>query len=803
MIANVGQRERRILAVRGIVQGVGFRPFIYSLAQRYKLTGLVWNDSEGACVEVEGNPETLDCFLRAIREEAPPLARIEAVTLRAGVVLGDDTFRIEVSRNGDHRRALISPDVATCDDCVKELFEPTDRRFRYPFINCTNCGPRFTITRAVPYDRAMTTMAAFPLCPLCQREYDNPSNRRFHAQPNACPACGPQVRLLDRSGQDVECEPLLRAAELILQGAIVAVKGLGGYHLSCNPLDVAAVATLRRRKVRYEKPFALMVRDIEHVRSICKISPEEESVLREPARPIVLLQRRPDDGIAGEVAPRQKTLGVMLAYTPLHYLLLHDVGIPLVMTSGNRSDEPIAYEDEEAFQRLGDIADYFLLHNRAIHMRCDDSVVRVIRGGIARQHPLPHTPPPASTTTMAIYPLRRSRGYAPAPLRMTEPFNQHTLACGGELKNTFCVAKESYAFLSHHIGDLENYETLCSFREGIDHYCRLFDIQPDRVAYDLHPEYLSTKYALELEETGLTAVGVQHHHAHIASCLADNDRPYTERVIGVAFDGTGYGTDGAIWGGEFLEGSIHEGFVRQAHLAYTPLPGGEAAIRQPWRMAVAHLLACYGLDETLKLPLPLVQWAGERNMRLIAQLIAGNINSPLTSSAGRLFDAVAALVGVPGWMQAAYEGQAAVELELAANDGALRVYPFRLRSEALPPSAVGEQGEGLLVEVREVITGVVEEMLAGRPVEEISSVFHRTMAEMIASVCSTLRDRSGVSSVALSGGTFQNMLLLNGVVELLEQQSFVVYQHHRVPANDGGLALGQAVLANSIIPLRS
>jgi hydrogenase maturation protein HypF len=509
-----------------------------------------------------------------------------------------------------------------------------------------------------------------------------------------------------------------------------------------------------------------MARDLKQVRELCKVNPEEEALLTSPARPIVLLERLESCEVAEEVAPRQNTLGVMLAYTPLHHLLLRDAGIPLVMTSGNNSDEPIAYRDEEALEQLGEIADYFLVHNRPIHMRCDDSVVRVVDGN--------------------MYQIRRSRGYAPAPLGVAEGFGRHTVACGGELKNTFCVAKERHVFLSHHIGDLENYETLRSFREGVEHYCRLFDVQPELVAYDLHPEYLSTEYARELEESGLPAVGVQHHHAHIASCLADNERPGTERVIGVALDGTGYGTDGAVWGGEFLEGSIAEGFARRAHLKYAPMPGGAAAIRQPWRMALAYLLQLYGEEETSQLPLAVVRQTGERNVRLVARLVEHGLNTPPTSSAGRLFDAVAALAGVPGTQRTTYEGQAAIELELAANGPVNRGYPFRLRPE----------GDGWVVETRGIIGGVVDDLLAGRETREISSRFHRTMAEVVVAGCEEIREAGGVSSVALSGGTFQNLLLMEQVVELLAGKGFAVYRHRRVPTNDGGLSLGQAVLAD-------
>jgi hydrogenase maturation protein HypF len=765
------RRERRGIRVRGIVQGVGFRPFVYALARRHGLSGTVRNDAEGLRIEVEGVPEELERFVRALEEDAPPLAVVESVLWQPLAKLGDREFRIEESREGVRRQALVAPDVATCEDCLAELLDPTDRRYRYPFTNCTNCGPRFTITRSVPYDRATTTMSGFTMCPDCRREYEDPANRRFHAQPNACSVCGPRVRLLDRFGHELHAkpeDPIARAARMLRGRAVVAIKGLGGYHLACDPFDEKAVRTLRGRKARQDKPFALMARDLAQVREICRVTQDEEALLASPARPIVLLERRENAGVAEEVAPRQSTLGVMLAYTPLHHLLLRDAGIPLVMTSGNNSDEPIAYRDDEAFDRLCEIADFFLLHDREIHMRCDDTVVRTARG--------------------RPYPIRRSRGYAPVPLRLAADFTRHTLACGGELKNTFCLARDRHAFMSHHIGDMENYETLRSFREGVEHYCRLFDVSPELVAYDLHPEYLSTKYARELEEAGLPAVGVQHHEAHVASCLADNERPAEECVIGVALDGTGFGTDGTVWGGEFFEGSLEEGFTRRAHLEYAPMPGSSAAIRQPWRMALAELITLYGEEETLKLPLAAVREAGERNVRLIARLVEHKLNTPPTSSAGRLFDAVAALVGVPGSQRTTYEGQAAIELELTANGPTKRSYPIRLRPEA----------DGWIVETRQVIAAVVEDLLSGCPASDMSATFHRTMAQTVAKVCKEIRESNDVNTIALSGGTFQNMLLLTQTTNLLKENGFMVHTHQRVPANDGGLALGQAILAERV-----
>jgi hydrogenase maturation protein HypF len=771
--------ERRRIEVRGIVQGVGFRPFIFALARRHGLVGWVCNDADGVKIEAQGAEAALDRFLAGIREEAPPLALVEAVAWQPAPPGDDAEFRIIESRAGQQRHALISPDVAVCADCLREMFDPADRRYRYPFINCTNCGPRFTIICGVPYDRAATTMADFIMCAACRAEYENPADRRFHAQPNACPVCGPQARLRDAQGRDMAATNAIgRAAELLRAGAILAVKGLGGYHLACNPFHEQATAELRARKARQDKPFALMALDLEQVRQLCLPTSEEEALLTSRARPIVLLQRRPDVDLPGAIAPRQRTLGVMLAYTPLHHLLLRDAGMPLVMTSGNRSDEPIAYRDEEAMTQLGGIADAFLTHNRPINMRCDDSVVRIC-GGL----PLP---------------LRRSRGYAPAPLSVGSRFNQylfnrHLLACGGELKSTFCLAKENHVFLSHHIGDLENYETLRSFREGIEHYCRLFDVQPQIVACDLHPDYLSTRYAQELAEAGMPLVGIQHHHAHIAACLADNARPPDERVIGVAFDGTGYGTDGTIWGGEFFYGSICQGFVRAAHLEAMPLPGGEAAIRQPWRNALAQLIRLYGEEETLRLPLPTVQRAGERNVRLLARLLENRLNTPVTSSAGRLFDAVAALVDAPGSQQVTYEGQAAIELELATVGATVygQGYPFRLLPE----------GDGWVIETADILRAVTRDVLAGRSPGEIGARFHRAMAEIAAAGCVRLRESlasagSAPMAVALSGGAFQNVLLLELTQELLTQHGFAVVRHRRAPPNDGGLCLGQAVLAN-------
>ncbi|HEV3363204.1 MAG TPA: carbamoyltransferase HypF, partial [Acidimicrobiia bacterium] len=553
------------IRVEGIVQGVGFRPFVHLLAGRLGLGGWVGNDAHGVIIEAEGDGDALARLVDSLGADAPPLAVVERVSVRELDPQGEGTFRIVHSRDGSGRTALVSPDVATCADCLAEIADPAARRHRYPFTNCTNCGPRFTITTTVPYDRPNTTMAGFAMCSDCAAEYDDPSDRRFHAQPICCPACGPQLALVDGDGNPCPAEdPLAEAAARVRAGEVVAVKGLGGYHLAVLAGDEAAVAGLRRRKHRDDKPFAVMVADAPAARVWCDVDAEEQALLEGPARPVVLLERRADAGIAPSVAPGNRRLGVMLPYTGLHHLLAAAIGEPFVLTSGNLSDEPIAHDDEDARRRLAGIADVFLVHDRPIHSRVDDSVTRVFRGREIA--------------------LRRSRGYAPRPVPLPWDFPRPVLACGAELKHTFCLGKGHHAFVSHHIGDLENYETWQSFTSGVEHFGRLFDIRPEVVAHDLHPEYLSTKYALELEESAghVSLTGVQHHHAHIASCLADNGE--TGPVIGVAFGGLGWGTDGTVWGGEILVADL-AGFERVGHLATVPMPGGAAAIREPWRMA--------------------------------------------------------------------------------------------------------------------------------------------------------------------------------------------------------------------------
>ncbi len=802
MASTIGSTiQRRRIIIHGIVQGVGFRPFVYGQAQRRGLVGFVLNDSNGVTIEIEGLSESLDGFERALRQEPPPLARIDSIVSSEIEPQNETSFTIAHSYAGMERNALISPDTATCDDCLHELFDPQDRRFRYPFINCTNCGPRFTIVQDVPYDREKTTMRVFPMCPACQKEYDDPLNRRFHAQPNACPVCGPQVQLVNwkwRNNALIHSEnasPVMEAAQYLAGGAILAIKGLGGYHLACDAMNVEAVQRLRQLKRREAKPFALMVPNLETAQQLCSVNDTEARILQSHKRPIVLLEQRrgqiyraPSESslqIAPGVAPAYKTLGIMLPYTPLHHLLLHDFATyigpdrpaVLVMTSGNLSDEPIAYQDEDARERLATIADGLLIHNRAIHMRCDDSVARVTAAGEQL--------------------FRRARGYAPEPIPLSFDLPVPILACGGHLKNIFCLGKGRQAFTSHHIGDLENLETLTSFREGIEHFQRLFDIYPRVVAYDLHPEYLATKYALD---TAIPQkIGVQHHHAHIASVLAEHG--LQGPVIGVAADGTGYGTDGAVWGCEIISADL-SGFERLAHLAYVPLPGGEQAVRQPWRMAATFLQQAYG-DDFLNLDIPLVHRLDRSKWRTLSQMAARGINSPSSSSLGRLFDAVAALLGLPEGVGVEpytgtllYEGQAAIELEIAAQstsskaieDTRQSIYPFTLKMR---------DSKATLLDVTPMIRAIVNDIQQGKPVASIASCFHRSIAELLAATCAGVRAHTGMNIVALSGGVFQNRLLLEQLVARLEEMAFRVYINRRVPPNDGGISLGQIAVATA------
>jgi hydrogenase maturation protein HypF len=766
----------RRIHVTGVVQGVGFRPFVYNLATRLGLSGWVLNSSSGVEIEAVGPAAVLDDFVRRLQSEAPPLARTEQITATDIPLTGisspaSSPFVIRHSEARPGEFQPVSPDIAICEDCLRELFDPHDRRYRYPFINCTNCGPRFTIIQDIPYDRPKTTMAPFKMCPDCQAEYEDPANRRFHAQPNACPVCGPRVWLQSLNlASPIFCadEAIRATREMLIEGKIVAVKGLGGFHLACDATNDHAVALLRERKGRVDKPFALMSFDLEAVEQYCEVNDEERALLTSRERPILLLQRRADCPISPLVAPGNRYLGVMLPYTPLHYLLLEPADnspMALVMTSGNYSEEPIATANDEALERLGGLADAFLLHDREIHARCDDSVTRVFAGG--------------------ELPIRRSRGYAPYPVHLPFPVKQ-VLAVGAGLKNTFCLVRDRYAFLSQHIGDVENYETLSFFEQMVEQLKRTFRVEPEIIAHDLHPAYLSTRYAKGQSAICNLQSAIQHHHAHIAACMAENRHKGESPVIGVAFDGTGYGTDGAIWGGEFLIAD-YTSFQRVAHLKYVPLPGGDAAIRRPYRTALAHLWAA-GVAWEEDLPPVAIASSVERSV-LVQQLERG-LNTVPTSSIGRLFDAVSALAGVR--QEINYEAQAAIELENLALAGEAGAYPFELE-----PHTTGNTRYGISVTPTPCIRAVVADVRAGMPAGVIAARFHNGLAVMIRDVCLRLRQTTGLSEVALSGGVFQNVTLLGKAVPLLGEASFVVYIHRLVPPNDGGISLGQAVVAGA------
>lgn len=809
----IARYEAKVL---GLVQGVGFRPFVARLARRLNLAGFVINDGTGVLIDIEGSQDRLEQFFVQLETEAPPLSRISGIEKKHKEPLGRQSFSIRESLRPSQRFTLVSPDVATCDDCLGELRDPSDRRHRYPFTNCTNCGPRFTIVTDVPYDRVRTTMRAFKMCDACYDEYTDESDRRYHAEPIACPRCGPSVRLVTKARTAVLGDPIGKAVELLRESAIVAVKGLGGYHLACDACSPLAVSTLRKRKCREEKPLAVMVRDIDAVKAICFVSEEEEVLLTSSQRPIVLLQKRKNTPIAEEVAPRNKYLGVMLPYTPLHHLLfgvtplgdasgqagtaqgsserevpaegapleatspessqanavssekaqfeppLAKVSSPpglsaLVMTSGNLTDEPLAYKDEEALLRLSTIADYFLVHDREIFTRCDDSVAKLLRG----------------KTQM----VRRSRGYVPDAIRL--PFRgSQLLAVGAELKNTFCLVRDDFAFLGHHVGDLKNLDAYEAFKTGIEHLERLLFVEPQLVAHDLHPDYLSTRYALE---SGLPCVAIQHHHAHIASCMAENG--LSAKVIGLSFDGTGYGSDGTVWGGEFLVADF-AGFERTAHFATVELPGGEAAINEPWRMAVSYLYAAFG-EKLARTRNPVMDRVGAEKTNAIVRMIQRKVNSPPTSSLGRVFDAVSSLVGLRDFVS--FEGQAAMELEMVASDEPCsESYPYR----------IVERSGSFVLNLNEMIECICEDVKDGKLTADISRRFHETISRAVAEVCCLIRTQTSIKDVCLSGGVFQNALLSDLLVDRLENAGFRVYVHSLVPPNDGGIALGQAVIAS-------
>jgi hydrogenase maturation protein HypF len=746
------ERERRSVAVRGIVQGVGFRPFTWSLARRLGLGGVVRNIADSVWIEIEGLPPALARFVEALREEAPALARIDSIECAAQEVREERDFRIETSAPADAPVSFVTPDAATCDACVRELFDEADRRHRHAFSSCTACGPRLTIVCAVPYDRASTTMAPFEMCAACRAEYHDPADRRFHAQPIACPSCGPRLSWIG-GGEEVP-DLVTRAARELARGAIVAIKGLGGYHLACDARSEAAVAELRRRKRRDAKPFAVMVRDVQAARQIAAVSVEEASLLESRARPIVLLRRllASTSSVAPSVSPELDRVGVMLPYTPIHHLLVHAAPFPLVMTSGNVSQEPIAYEDDDARRRLGPLCDAMLVHDRPIHLRCDDSVAHVVDG-----HP-------------AV--LRRSRGYAPAPLRLPSPLLRPTLALGGHLKAVFALGVGDRATASHHLGDLDDVEALRSFRAAIAHFEALFRVTPERIVHDLHPDYATTAIARELEDLGRERLAVQHHEAHVASGLAEHG--LAGEAIGVAFDGAGWGRDGAIWGGEIFVGTCGR-LRRAAHLRYVGLPGGDRAAVEPWRMAVAHLL-----DAGVEPISP--GGVSPAEMRVVRTMLERGVLTARTSSVGRLFDAVAALVGLRS--RVAHEAQAAMELQTLAER--------ELGDEPPPyPFAVTERDEILELDPRQTLRAIVEDVQGGVARGSIALRFHVTLAAMTTAACDTIRRSREVTDVVLTGGVFANALLARATTSSLRGAGFRAHLNQSVPTNDGGLAFGQ------------
>lgn len=760
--ANAGSATSggRRIEVRGTVQGVGFRPWVFRLAREEQLTGRVFNHSHGVTIEAFGPPQALGRFEERLRREAPPAARIESVHASEMPFEGIGAFAIVESRDDAERRVSIPPDLATCDDCLREVFDPADRRHLYPFTNCTNCGPRFTIVRDVPYDRPATTMAAFRMCPACQAEYDDPANRRFHAQPNACPACGPRLTLLSPEGAAVVSpDPLDDVARALREGGIVAVKGIGGFHLACDATSDAAVRELRRRKHRDAKPFAVMVRDLATAESLAALKDHERRLLTSVERPITLVERRPGAPLAPEIAPGNPLVGLMLPYSPLHHLLLAKVDRPLVMTSGNLSDEPLAIDNAEAVARLGPLADLLLVHDRPIETRCDDSVARVIGG----------------RPTV----FRRGRGYVPRPLAVARPFARPVLATGAHLKNTFCFGIGDTAHLGPHIGDLETEAACRGFDEAVAKMERFLRVAPEVVAYDLHPGYYSTTYARARPEA--VKIGVQHHHAHLASAMAEHG--LEGPVLGVAYDGTGYGPDGTAWGGELLLAD-YAGFERLATFRPIPLAGGDLAIRQVWRLALALLDDAFDGDPPLA-RLALFAGVPQRERTVVRQMIAGGFNTPLGHGVGRYFDAFGAMI--LDRPLSSYEGQVALEWNLAADVAELSAYTFHIVMESTPWT----------VDLRPAVRQAVDDLAGGRSAGLISARFHNALIQSTAQLLRGAFDRHGPLPVVLTGGCFQNPLLAVGILDALRDR-VRVYLHGEVPPGDGGIALGQALVADAV-----
>lgn len=756
--------KRLFLKVEGIVQGVGFRPFVYNQAISLNLKGWVNNNSEGVHIDIEGQEEELNSFIYNLKHKHPTLARIENIIIEEKESANYKAFQIKESKRKDKKITLISPDMATCEECSRDITDPSNKRYRYPFTNCTNCGPRFSIIKSIPYDREKTTMKKFKMCRDCNEEYTDPTDRRFHAQPNACNDCGPHIWIEDCKGVKIEVNDVLEwTRQKLKEGKIFAIKGLGGFHLVCNALNEEAVELLRIRKNRPHKPFAVMMKDIKTVRKYCSVNMEEEEILTGARKPIVILDQASQYDLPQGIAPKQKTLGVMLPYTPLHYLLFENDIEALIMTSANIHGLPLEYKNESAVESLGHVADYFLQHNRDIYIPIDDSVVKVVDGE-ARM-------------------VRRARGYAPEPIKKEN--TKEILACGSNMKNTFCVAKENFLFLSQHNGDLENIETIEHYKNNIEHYENIFYFKPKYIACDMHPGYVSSEYAYN---TSLPRIEVQHHHAHIVSCLAENN--VTRKVIGIAYDGTGYGTDGKIWGGEFLLCDNKE-FERLGHLDYVKMPGGEKAVKEPWRMAVSYIYKMFKSNKLkecstgIQLREILIKLYGNRAINVIS-MIEADINCPETSSMGRFFDAAASLIGLRDTVT--YEGQAAIELEAVACEKSLDSYDYDI-----------VQTDGYIVKPEKIIMGILKDKFLKEQDSVISDKFHNTIVKFSKDICKLIRKDTGVNEVALSGGVFQNSYLLKNLTNELKREDFVVYANKLIPTNDGGVALGQIVIANEIL----
>ncbi len=745
------------IRVKGIVQGVGFRPYVYRLAREFSLNGWVLNSSAGVFIEVEGDVGKLKEFARRLVADPPPLALIRNCEIKEIEPQGFKDFTIRESDDQDEKTVMVSPDIAICTECQQEVANPSDHRYGYPFINCTNCGPRFTIIKDLPYDRAKTTMAAFPMCPVCQEEYDNPLYRRFHAQPNACPVCGPHTQLMDKQGQAVKRSP----AELLREGYIIAVKGLGAFHLAADATNIEAVRTLRQRKRRDAKPFAVMARDLEVADKYCVINPTEKSWLTSPQAPIVVMERKESSQLSGEIIhPGITTLGVMLPYTPLHYLLFDEELELLIMTSANISDEPLITDNQEAIDKLQDVADFFLVHNREIYNSCDDSVMRVT--------PM-HTPQL----------FRRARGLVPMGITIP-PRSKSILALGGEMKNTFCITRQGEAFLSQHWGDLNHYLNYRKFQEGIERFKRMLAVEPQVIAHDLHPNYQTTRWAREQKD--MHRIEVQHHYAHMASAMVENG--LEGEVLGLICDGTGWGSDGAVWGCEILRGDYRQ-FTRLAHLKYLSLPGGDLTARKPYRMAFVYLLETLG-QEGVEIADQLLPALVSEERDIILHRWQNGLPEVRTSSCGRLFDAVAALLGICDVNR--YEGQAAIELESRSDPREKGSYGFRLE----------EDGPMWLMDVFPMWNELLDDIKKGVPVGGMAQKFHLTLVNLFVMALCRLRDETGLNRVVLSGGVFHNQIILLELIHNLQSHDFMVYQHQQVPPGDGGISLGQAIIASEV-----